>query len=175
MTVAMDRVLLLNGDYRPLGTLSIPRAVNLLMGERAYSASEQDVVRKLKTPNTVFEVPSVLVLKRYINVPHRTKKWSRRGVLDRDNYTCVFCGRGAYTDNIDKSEFTIDHILPRSRGGKSNWVNTACACYDCNHLKGDKKMSEVGFKLRWQPKTPRTNYWVASGNVPVAWKKWLNI
>ena len=171
----MDRVLLLNMNYIPLGTLSIQRAVNLLMGERAYAAAEEDIARKLKTPSTVFEVPAVLVLKRYVNVPHSNKKWSRRGVLDRDNYTCVYCGKNAYEDNIDKSDFTIDHILPRARGGKSNWVNTACACYSCNHMKGDKKMSEIGFKIRWQPKTPRTNYWVASGTVPVHWKKWLNI
>lgn len=171
--LVMDRVLLLNGDYRPLGTLPIHRAVNLMLGGRAHGVAGTEVARKLKTPNTVFEVPSVLVLKRYINVPHRTKKWSRRGVLERDNYTCIYCGASAYRDGIDKSDFTIDHILPRSLGGKSTWVNTASSCYKCNHLKGDRRLAETGLKPKWQPKTPRTNYWVASGNVPIAWKQWL--
>ncbi len=175
MTVTMDRVLLLNADYRALGVLPIHRAVNLLMGDRAYAASEEDIARRLKTPSIVFEVPAVLVLKRYVNVPHRNKKWSRRGVLERDNYTCIFCEKNAYNDNIDKLEFTIDHILPKSRGGKSTWTNTASACYTCNHIKGDKLLKDIGLKLHWPLKTPRTNYWVASGSVPVMWKKWLNI
>ena len=171
--LVMDRVLLLNGDYRPLGTLPIHRAVNLLIGKRAYGVEGVEPARKLRTTRTIFEVPSVLVLKEYVNVPHRTKKWSRNGVLERDNYTCIYCGKSARADNIRRDEFTIDHIEPRARGGKSSWGNTACACYHCNHMKGDKGLGETGFKLRWEPKTPRTNYWQASGDIPVPWKVWL--
>lgn len=170
----MDRVLLLNGDYRPLGTKSIEKAVGLLIRGRAYGVAGVPPARRLRTPNTVFEVPSVIVLQRFINVPSRTKKWSRSGVFERDNYTCIFCGRSRAANGMGYKDFTIEHIAPKSRGGKSTWSNTACACYDCNHRKADRYPHEAGMSLLWEPKTPRTNYWKASGNIPVEWKYWLN-
>jgi 5-methylcytosine-specific restriction endonuclease McrA len=175
MTVATTkRVLLVNGDFRtPMGTLPIHRAVNLILGDKVYKAEGVEPACHLKTPNTVFEVPSVLILKRYINVPHRKKKWSRRGVLERDNYTCIYCGVTARDDGMRVEDFTIDHIIPTAQGGKGTWVNTACACYNCNHTKANRTPSESGFSLKWEPKTPRTNYWVASGEYPASWKFWL--
>jgi len=177
-----DRVLLLNGDYRPIAQVSIPKAVNLLIADKVDPV--EGVVKRLKTPTTVFEVPSVIVLKRYINVPSRTKKWSRRGVFERDNYTCIFCGisagagrlgAGGEWEVMKYSDFTIDHIKPVSRGGKSTWGNTACSCYHCNHIKADNMPHEAGITMLWEPKIPRTNYWVVSGNFPVEWKKYIEL
>lgn len=174
-----SRVLLLNGNYRPLAQLSVPRAVNLLISEKVRPVNGCGIARRLRTPNTVFEVPSVIVLKRYINVPSVDKKWSRRGVLERDQYTCVYCGGRPGHVTHDRSriltidDFTVDHIIPSSRGGHSNWTNTACCCYECNHRKGNSTPQEVGMKLRWEPKTPRANYWVVSGNVPREWKQFF--
>lgn len=172
----MDRVLLLNGDYRPLCSITIPKAVNLLLADKVYPV--EGVARILQTPRTKFEVPSVLVLKRFVNVPSRDKKWSRRGVLERDNYTCIFCGVKAgqkrnRTRNWRPRDFTIEHLNPVSRGGKSTWVNTACACSPCNHRKADRTAHEAGMKLLWSPRIPRTNYWVVGGNFPVEWKKYF--
>jgi len=178
----MDRVLLLNGNYSPLATVTIPRAVNLLIGEKVEPV--EGVARVLRTPNTLFEVPSVIVLKRFVNVPMRDKKWSRRGVMERDNYTCIYCGVRSGEPRPTKhnpsrrwkiTDFTIEHIHPQIKGGKSTWPNTACACAGCNHRKGDKPYYECGLKLRWEPKTPRTNYWVFSGSFPLEWKKYIDV
>jgi 5-methylcytosine-specific restriction endonuclease McrA len=168
------RVLLLNGDYRPMGTVPVRRAAQLIIKDRVYKAEGVELAASLRTPSTIFEVPSVLILKRFVNVPHRRKKWSRRGVLERDNYTCIYCGVSARSNGTSVDTFTIDHIIPAAQGGKSSWVNTACACYDCNHMKGNQTPTQIGFDMLWEPKTPRTNYWVASGDFPVSWKAWLN-
>jgi 5-methylcytosine-specific restriction endonuclease McrA len=170
-----ERVLLLNGNYIPLASITVPKAVNLLISEKVMAV--EGILKTLQTPSTTFDVPSVIVLKRYVNVPNRDKKWSRRGVLERDSFTCIFCEARAGTDRGNGRwrvrDFTIEHIIPVSRGGKSTWGNTACACYPCNHTKADRTPTEVGFKLLWEPKTPRTNYWVVSGNFPIEWKKYF--
>jgi len=77
---------------------------------------------------------------------------------------------------INKSDFTIDHILPRSRGGRDTWSNTACACSGCNHRKGARLPHEAGMKLRWEPKIPRTSYLViALGTGPAVWKRYVEV
>ncbi len=173
------RVLLLNGStWEPLAVISIARAINLLLSGKAVVIEETG--RVLRTVSTSFAVPSVIALRRYINVPRRKAHWSRKGVLVRDNYTCIYCGvrpgdlvRGKL---LSKMDFTVDHILPRSRKGKDNWTNTACACYSCNHRKGNRLPGEAGMKLRWEPKTPRTSYLViAVGSGPDAWRHYIEL
>jgi 5-methylcytosine-specific restriction endonuclease McrA len=173
------RVLLLNGsNWEPLAVISIARAINLILAEKAVVIEESG--RVLRTVSSTFPVPSVIALRRYINVPRRKAHWSRKGVLVRDNYTCVYCGvhpgdlaRGR---PLGKADFTVDHIMPKSRGGRDNWSNTACACYGCNHRKGDRTPNEAGMKLRWEPRTPRTSYLViAVGSGPDAWRHYVEL
>ncbi|MBN1284492.1 MAG: HNH endonuclease [Anaerolineae bacterium] len=173
------RVLLLNGStWEPIDIISVPRAINLVLSEKAQVVEESG--RSLRTVSAKFPVPSVIVLHYYVNVPRRGARWSRRGVLARDGYVCVYCGsrpgemqRGQI---LRKQDFTVDHIIPKSRGGVDGWTNTACACYICNHRKGSRLPSEAGMKLRWEPKTPRTSYLVISiGNGPETWKKYIEI
>jgi 5-methylcytosine-specific restriction endonuclease McrA len=121
----------------------------------------------------------VLRLRRYVRVPQRGVRWSRSGVMRRDGYRCIYCGiqagetRGSRV--LYKDAFTIDHLIPRSRGGKNTWGNTACACPTCNQRKGDRTPHEAGMTLLWEPKTPRVDYLVASGSVPAAWKVYLEV
>jgi 5-methylcytosine-specific restriction endonuclease McrA len=173
------RVLLLNGNsWEPLAIISIPRAINLLIAGKATVVEQSG--RSLKTVSSTFPVPSVIALRTYINVPRRKAQWSRKGILARDNYTCIYCGvrpgdtlRGLA---VGKSDFTVDHLLPRSRGGRDTWSNTACACYVCNHRKGDRLPEEAGMKLRWEPKIPRTSYLViAVGSGPDAWRQYIEV
>jgi hypothetical protein len=173
------RVLLLNGSsWEPLAVISVPRAINLVLAGKAVII--EDTGHFLRTIGDKFPVPSVIALRTYINVPRRKAHWSRKGVLARDSYTCIYCGirsgdvqRGKI---INKSDLTVDHILPRSRGGKDNWTNTACACYSCNHRKGDKMPGEAGMRMMWEPKTPRTSYLViAVGSGPDAWKHYIEV
>lgn len=176
-TVLQSRVLLLNGStWEPLAVISVPRAINLLISEKATVIEQTG--KFLNTVREQFPVPSVIALRTYINVPRRKAHWSRKGVLVRDNYICVYCGvqPGSVVKGkiFGKSDFTVDHIIPRSKGGKDTWSNTACACGACNHRKGNRLAHEAGMRLRWEPKTPRTSYLViAVGSGPDAWKRYI--
>jgi 5-methylcytosine-specific restriction endonuclease McrA len=171
----MAHVLLLNASYEPLRTISVRKAIHLLLAEKVHGV--EGIAQKLRTTSRVFEVPSVVRLAYYVNVPRRGLNWSRRGVLNRDGWRCVYCGtamgerkKGKVTT---KADFTLDHIRPRSRGGRNTWGNTACACAPCNHRKGNRMPHEAGMKLLFEPKTPRTNTLVIKGPVTGEWKKYL--
>lgn len=170
-------VLLLNASFAPLRRISVQRAVNLMLAGKVEAV--EGIAARLRTPRTVFEVPAVLRLRYYVNVPRRGATWSRRGVLERDRWTCVYCdarpGDRRRGRVLVKSDFTVDHIVPRSRGGRNTWTNTACACYFCNQRKANRSAHEAGMRLRFEPRKPRTDYLVASGEVPLVWKKYLEV
>ena len=178
-SVIQQRVLLLNGStWEPLAVITVPRAINLLLAGKAIVIEQTGEF--LRTVRSKYEVPSVIALKSYINVPRRKSHWSRKGVLVRDNYTCIYCGikpGGSQKGSIlTKRDFTIDHIIPRSKGGRDTWSNTACACAKCNHRKGNRLHNEAGMRLKWEPKTPRTSYLViALGTGPEVWKRYVEI
>jgi 5-methylcytosine-specific restriction endonuclease McrA len=177
--MSQSRVLLLNGStWEPLSVITVPRAINLILAGKAVVVEQSGSF--LRTVRDKYPIPSVIALRTYMNVPRRRAHWSRKGVLIRDGYTCIYCG--GQTGSVErskvlvKSDFTVDHILPRSRGGKDQWTNTACACYACNHRKGSRLPNEAGMKLLWEPKTPRTSYLViAVGSGPDAWKRYIEI
>lgn len=174
-----QRVLLLNGStWDPLAVITVPRAINLLLAGKAIVVEQTGEF--LRTVRTRFEIPSVIALKSYVNVPRRKSHWSRKGVLVRDSYTCIYCGVQPGSSQkgqiLTKRDFTIDHIIPRSKGGKDTWSNTACACAKCNHRKGNRLHNEAGMRLKWEPKTPRTSYLViALGTGPEVWKRYVEI
>ena len=175
--ILQKRVLLLNGStWEPLAVVTVPRAINLLLAGKAIAVEQSG--HFLRSVRQQFPVPSVIALRSYVNVPRRHAYWSRRGVLIRDNYTCIYCAARPGTlmkgKVLGKNDFTIDHIIPRSKGGKDTWTNTACACAHCNHRKGNRLHKEAGMRLRWEPKTPRTSYLViAVGNGPDVWKRYI--
>jgi 5-methylcytosine-specific restriction endonuclease McrA len=164
-------VLLLNASFEPLHLVPVQRAVSLMLAGKAQAVD--GIAARLRTPRTVFEVPSVLSLKYYVNAPQRGASYSRRAVLERDRWTCVYCG--VRPGELPKGDFTVDHIVPRSRGGRNTWTNTACACYRCNQRKADRTPQEAGMALRFEPRMPRTNYLVIRGSVPREWKKYIEI
>ena len=115
------RVLLLNGStWEPLSVISVPRAINLVLADKAVVVEQSG--QFLRTINSRFPVPSVIALRTFINVPRRRAHWSRKGVLVRDNFTCIYCGARPGTIQkgkvLAKSDLTVDHIIPRSRNGK---------------------------------------------------------
>ena len=179
VSVLQSRVLLLNGStWEPLSVITVQRAINLLLGGKAIAVEMTGLY--LHTVRTKFEVPSVIALRSYVNVPRRKSHWSRKGVLVRDSYTCIYCGikLGALVKGkiLSKRDFTIDHIIPRCQGGKDTWSNTACACAKCNHRKGNRLHNVAGMRLLWEPKTPRTSYLViALGSGPEIWKRYVEI
>lgn len=164
-------VLLLNGNYTPIRIISIRKAVELML--RKTVTAVDGVAAVLRTPSSDFTVPSILRLKVYTSVPDKRVRVNKRNVLRRDNYTCGYCG--VTVEEIGKDKLTVDHIKPRARGGKDTWGNLITACWPCNHRKGAKFPHEAGMKLRWEPKTPRTNYLVIGGNIPEEWKIYVKV
>ena len=157
----MAAVLLLNASYEPLSIIPQRRALSLLLRGRVDPATEETVA--LHGTANALHIPTVIRLRRYINVPRRGARWSRQGVLQRDNFCCIYCGiqvgeqqRGRA---LSKRDFTVDHIIPRSRGGKNTWGNTACACPMCNNRKGGRTPHEAAMTLLWEPKLPRLITW----------------
>lgn len=173
----MNAVLLLNASYEPLAVIPARRALSLLLRERVDAVTEE--LTNISTTAQELSIPTVLRLRRYVRAPKRGVRWSRRGVFQRDGYRCIYCGIGAGEPQGDgivaKRDFTLDHVMPKSRGGRNTWGNTACACPKCNQRKGDRTPHEAGMAMLWEPKTPRVDYLVASGEVPTAWKFYLEM
>lgn len=137
-------VVVLNASFEPLGLVPLPRAVAFLARERATIV---DAIpgRVIRSATAEFPFPRVVQLREMVRVPYRwgTVAWSRRGVLVRDDHECAFCGKRA---------LTVDHILPRSRGGRDEWLNTVAACARCNGQKADRTPEEAGMPLRFRPR-----------------------
>jgi len=173
----MTQVLLLNANMVALKTVSIQRAISLI-SKGAVDVVASDPDRKLRSPSVTWEFPLVLRLRYYTNVPKRKAIWSRRGVFSRDNYTCVYCG-----SKLSREDATVDHIMPRETCQKmkiqaSTWTNTACSCPKCNRRKANRSLRDSGMKFHdpnFEPKIPRTNYIVASGEIPDVWRVYLQI
>ena len=159
-------VLVLNQDYQPLSICSIQRSMKLLFLEKAELLHD-DPHRKLRTPRSTFQFPSVIRLRSYIRVPYTKVVLSRRNIMRRDNFTCQYCGRRSY--------LTVDHVLPKSRGGKDNWENLTTACEKCNVKKGDRTPEEAAMPLRKKPyrPIPITFFRDYNGNVQELWKPYL--
>jgi 5-methylcytosine-specific restriction endonuclease McrA len=173
----MNAVLLLNASYEPLAVIPARRALSLLLRERVDAVTDERV--KIPAAAQDLSIPTVLRLRHYVSVPQRGVRWSRRGIMRRDHFSCIYCGvrAGESRGNnvITKADFTIDHIIPKSRGGRNSWGNTACACPKCNQRKGNRTPHEAGMPMLWEPKTPRVDYLVAMGQVPTAWKFYLEL
>ncbi len=170
-------VLLLNASYEPLDVIPVRRAMSLLMRDRVVPECLEAV--ELHSVAETWRIPTVIRLRYYVNVPRRGISWSRDAILRRDRYTCGYCGvkisEKRHGIVLDKQHFTVDHILPVSRGGKNTWGNTVCACAPCNQRKANHLPNEVNMHLLWEPKTPRTRYIVASGEIPAEWKTYLKL
>ncbi|HEX9115452.1 MAG TPA: HNH endonuclease [Anaerolineae bacterium] len=144
----MNRVLVLNATYEPLSVVTVQRAIVLLLKEKAelIEAAEE----RLHAARASLPVPLVIRLVYYVRIPRTLRLApSRRTVMARDNYTCQYCGA-----TPGRASLTLDHILPRSRGGLTIWDNVVTACRACNLKKGDRTPDEVGMALRRDPGRP---------------------
>ncbi len=162
----MHQVLVLNATFEPLNTVSMPRAVALLLADKAEVIEAAET--QLRSQHLALPMPLVIRLLAYVRIPHRLPlAVTRRGVLRRDNYTCQYCGRA-----LPPADLTLDHVLPRSRGGPAAWDNIVAACKPCNHRKGDRLPAEAHMRLLRQPFRPRYLALVVV-DMPPAWKKYL--
>lgn len=162
----MSGALVLNATYEPLCVVPSRRAVVLVLGERAEIL--HDTGEAMHSERLSVSVPSVIRLRTYVKVPFRLRApLNRRGVFARDAHRCQYCG--------DHAE-SIDHVVPRSKGGEHAWENVVAACRPCNVRKGDHLLHTTALELRRAPRAPRELTWVivAVGSVPEHWVPYLN-
>ena len=161
-------VLVLNQNYEPLSVCSVRRALLLILRGKAETVEKLGGV--VRSVSQAHPVPSVVRLGRYIHAPHRRVVLTKRNILKRDSHQCQYCG-------CRDDKLTVDHIVPRTRGGKSTWENLVCACISCNNKKGDRHPEQVGLKLRTRPKRPNNVSFIRNfiGINDQRWKPYLFI
>lgn len=161
------KVLVLNQDYSALSICSVPKAFLLVYMDKAELVWEaKDAV--LRTVSRAYPMPSIIRLNQYVSIPYRgSVMLSRQNVFKRDHYACQYCGS-------DK-DLTIDHVVPRSRQGKSSWDNLVTACKQCNARKGDSTPEEAAMPLTQTPFKPSFVMFLRdfSGRVDESWLVYL--
>jgi 5-methylcytosine-specific restriction endonuclease McrA len=160
-------VLVLNATYEPVNVCTVRRAVVLLLKEKAELIERAE--RELHSTTTTMARPVVIRLISYVRIPRHThrRKITRRAVFARDDWTCQYCGA--------RSNLTVDHVIPRSKGGDSSWDNIVASCAPCNLRKGNALPRQAGMRLQRQPRTPSPHVFihVASPTIPAAWLQYL--
>ena len=163
-----SRVLLLNATFEPLAVVTAKRAVLLMLSGKAELVQAAIDNAAFHSENLTIQAPSVMRLSRYVRVPYRsTMPMTRAGVLRRDGRVCAYCGKRADT---------IDHVVPRSRGGPHCWENCVAACRVCNSRKADRLLAELGWALRTKPGPPRRGrgaVLLLSAEPHPTWEPWL--
>jgi 5-methylcytosine-specific restriction endonuclease McrA len=163
----MGHVLVLNASYEPLNVCSVRRAHVLVFKGKAEVI--QDAGRSLRSAAAEFVWPHVIRLLQYVRVPKSVqRKISRRALFARDRWRCQYCG-------TDSGKLTLDHVVPRSRGGESVWENVVTSCAPCNLRKGDRMLDEVGMRLHTPPRPPAPALFVtlAAPRIPDGWQPYL--
>ena len=160
-------MLVLNATYEPINVCTVRRAIVLLLKEKAVMLERGTA--QLRSGTSTLARPVVIRLVSYVRVPHdaHRRKITRRAVFARDSWTCQYCG--------SRSNLTVDHVIPRSKGGSSSWENIVASCAPCNRRKGNRTPRQAGMHPRRAPRSPRAEIFihVASPTIPTAWLQYL--
>jgi 5-methylcytosine-specific restriction endonuclease McrA len=160
-------VLVLNATFEPINVCTVRRAVVLLLKEKAEMIERGEW--HLHSANATMARPMVIRLVTYVRIPRDThrRKITRRAVFARDDWTCQYCG--------SRSNLTVDHVVPRSKGGPSSWDNIVASCAPCNRRKGSASPTQAGMNLSRPPRAPSPHVFihVASPTIPAAWRQYL--
>ena len=164
-------VLVLNGGFEPLHFTNARRAITLLLSGKAESVEPSP--RVIRSPSHSFPLPSVIRLAIYIRKPFVERvAFNKKNILRRDHYTCQYCGRRG-------DRLTVDHVVPRSRGGDTTWTNVVAACLRCNLHKGNRTLEDASMRLLKPPAHPQFLFSVHLLRHPHApffldaWRKYL--
>ena len=175
-------VLVLNRYYQPVHVTSVKRAFSLLYQGVAKAIDHQyrlyefadwaalaaDSHDAISTINRQIRVPRVVVLSAYEYLPKGRVRFSRLNIYARDNDTCQYCGQ-----QLPRSELNLDHVSPRSQGGKTSWENVVCSCVECNLLKGGRTPEQARMKLLKKPVRPRWTPFFRGASKRVTYREWL--
>ena len=160
-------MLVLNATYEPINVCTVRRATVLLLKDKAEMVEVG--TKDLHWATGSLPRPVVIRLVTYVRIPRDThkRKITRRAVFARDGWACQYCGA--------RSNLTVDHVIPRSKGGGSSWENIVAACAPCNRRKGDHLPASIGMIPRTAPRTPHPAIFihVASPTIPVGWRQYL--
>ena len=163
-------VLVLNASFEPINICAARRAIVLVL--KGVAMTEEENGHYLHAATLRIRVPSVIRLLEYRRIPHQTRALSRKNILLRDRNTCQYCGKV-----LASSELTLDHVIPRSRGGASAWENLVACCHPCNHRKANQLMHEAGMKLMREPRAfslhTSRHIMRLMGNSDAKWRKYL--
>jgi 5-methylcytosine-specific restriction endonuclease McrA len=167
-SLSSSRVLVLNATFEPINVCTVRRAAVLVLKSKAEVLERSDAM--LRSERMSMDRPTVIRLVTYVRIPrdaHR-RKITRKAVLARDSWTCQYCG-------TSKPGLTVDHVIPRSRGGKSVWENIVASCASCNRRKGNRLPREVKMHPRKNPRAPGPTVFIriAAPTIPPAWQQYL--
>jgi 5-methylcytosine-specific restriction endonuclease McrA len=162
------RVLVLNATFEPINVCTVRRAAVLVLKERAEIVERSRWA--LHAENVTLPKPLVIRLVTYVKIPrdaHR-RKITRRAVFARDSWTCQYCGH-------ERGTLTVDHVIPRSKGGSSTWENIVTCCAACNRRKGNREPKQANMRLRRRPHPPSPTIFVhvATPTIPSVWQQYL--
>jgi 5-methylcytosine-specific restriction endonuclease McrA len=157
-------ILVLNADFQPLNVTTFKRGYNLVYKGKAEIIKYDSEAGPIKySQGKTMGRPLIIRLLRYITVPFKRVPLTKYNVYRRDGHQCAYCG--------SKENLTLDHVIPKSRGGKSSWDNLATCCFKCNNKKGDKTPSEAGMILKTKLYQPTFQQFI-NGMVNSGEKKW---
>lgn len=139
------KVLVLNADFSPISVCTVQRAFLLTYLNKTELVSPANGY-KLRSISQSFPMPAVIRLRKYVNIPYKGVNLTRQNVFKRDAFSCQYCGTS--------KDLTLDHVMPRSKGGRSSWSNLVTACKRCNTKKGDALPQEAGIRLKTKPFRP---------------------
>ena len=149
-------VVVLNADYTFLNFIDWRKALTLMFQEKVEALKYSD--RKVKTVSKSFRIPAVIKLIELARVVYKRKvNFSKTNVFIRDNYKCAYCGRDM---SLNKRRATVDHVVPKARGGKDSWKNCVTSCNKCNNMKGDQSVEKFSMRLRFEPYQPTVTQFI---------------
>ena len=161
-----SQVLVLNQNYEPMTITNAKKAIILIYLGKAEIIEKNEAY--IHSISTSYPLPSIVRLTRYINVPRKRIILSRKNIIKRDSHTCQYCGARF-------GPVTIDHVIPKVRGGEDTWENLVCACVKCNNKKGNRLLEEVGMVLARKPQRPNYIFFIRYfiGKIDNRWKPYL--
>jgi 5-methylcytosine-specific restriction endonuclease McrA len=146
-------VLVLNASYEAINICNLKRAIVLIF--KGVACAEEESDQEIISASMVIKAPTVIRLLKFVRIPYRVVRFSRKNVLLRDRYRCQYCGK-----EFAPGLLTLDHVTPTSQGGKTQWENVVTACRACNTKKGSRKPHEAGMTLLMKPKAPPVVYYL---------------
>ncbi len=160
------KVLLLNQNYEPLTVVTAKKAIVLAFLQKVEIVERRE--RWIRAQHVAYPLPSIIRLICYVRIPHKRVELTRRNILKRDGYRCQYCG-------MAKSPLTVDHVVPKTRGGIDSWENLVCACVRCNNKKGNRTPEMAHMPLRRLPRRPTHLFFIQHliGVSDECWKPYL--